>query len=324
MRIKAICILMLLMTAACFAQMTGNYNSYDNLTMNFDTNGNLSSATVTLTLEGDTSWGGYPACQHTGYATVDFGDGYSSNSEGPVWPDYYMNTSTYVTLVGTDACFGNGIGCTVDQDYTEVDCDCEGIFYTQDGGYGGDTVPTVSISMQSTGQVAGDNIGRQAYDQAMDSLYLGVSNPCQIGVQFTGTVNPSTYTGTLTFDRTVVSRKCFLQNTEVSCGDGKTPPFDDQSVGTLLDTDPQSGGSGGKVYDLDAPGNQPPTSSWSRLRVNFEEFVKDSAGTVVSSKFKWYARTSCQNQNNTDKWLGDVAGDNTVGPGTTPLTWNIQ
>ena len=94
----------------------------------------------------------------------------------------------------------------------------------------------------------------------------------------------------------------------------------------MMDPNPQSGGSLDTIYDLDMPGVEQMgiNNTKRRTRVNFEEDVKDSSGTIVSSRFKWYARASCQNVNGTTSWLSDVTGDNSAAPGTTKLTWNLQ
>ena len=69
---------------------------------------------------------------------------------------------------------------------------------------------------------------------------------------------------------------------------------EDTSDYTLRDDDPQSGGSNGRLYDIDAPGMQwwhAPPDTVFRGRVNFEEWA-DYDLVRCSEKKPWYTRQS--------------------------------
>ena len=105
----------------------------------------------------------------------------------------------------------------------------------------------------------------------------------------------------------------------------------DDSPALIEDTNPQSGGSVGVVYDLDAPGIGYLSGNINRVRFNFNEYaVLDSASSTQQlGSFAWYARASCiENPNPANGYFSmfstSVANDNTAGSGTTGLTWNLQ
>lgn len=178
----------LAMTAGTgIAQMTSRYNSYDNVTVSMDANGSVTSATVTSTLEGNTLWNGYPPCHHTGTAVVEFGGVYSSASVGPVWPNYYMDKSAYVTLPGTASCF-TGTGCQI-SDSAEVDCECNGLFYQSDGSQSGGSSNNWSLMIQGLNYmfVGADTHIPPANFYVLSSKAGGAPQPT--GGQFTVTSN---------------------------------------------------------------------------------------------------------------------------------------
>ncbi len=96
---------------------------------------------------------------------------------------------------------------------------------------------------------------------------------------------------------------------------------------TLRDDDPQSGGSSGKVYDVDAPGtgNVPadPVNTIARLRANFRQWAI-SGSQKVSDDMNWFSRISVIKTANGDVLSNEIAGDNVAGIGTTNLSWNLQ
>jgi hypothetical protein len=108
--------------------------------------------------------------------------------------------------------------------------------------------------------------------------------------------------------------------------DEKPPGFDDTSPGTLQDENPQSGGSAGKVYDLDAPGVHPPSVDGKtyRSRVNFSTYAALPDGTQISPNYNFYVRLSCTQSSSGYQFVSDVAGDNQIGPGSTKTSWNLQ
>lgn len=346
-RLVFLLVLIFLAAAMGFAQMTSRYNSYDNVTEIFDSSGNLTSATVTSTLEGNTSWNGYPPCHHTGTVTVDFGGVYSSASVGPVWPNYYMDKSTYVTLPGTATCFTSG-GCQVSQDNANVDCECNGPFYSGAGQLDGETVPKVAISLrdQSGQGVFGDDAGRTSYVQNVNSTgglgfflqTLGNVFPekCAVGAEFVGTVFPSSYTQNIQLHREVINEGCYYGITPTACSD-KTTPYDDTSVPQLYDWNPHSCGptvgacSAGKVYDVDAPGLDPYNNTAAlRMRVNFREYATlDDGVTPVSPNLYFYVRMSCltdsAGQHNNFNMDYSSQGDNQISiGGCTPTTADLS
>jgi hypothetical protein len=103
------------------------------------------------------------------------------------------------------------------------------------------------------------------------------------------------------------------------------PPNDTSDPGTR-DDDPQSGGSKGVVYDLDAPGiNNMVSPQTAYLRMNFTEYaVLDDArnNITVSNSFPWFTRVSCgMDENNASiVFLLNDANDNLVGTGSTTLS----
>jgi hypothetical protein len=104
------------------------------------------------------------------------------------------------------------------------------------------------------------------------------------------------------------------------------PGSDDTSLATFQDSNPQSGGSAGKVYDLDAPGKHPPSVDGKtyRLRVNFSTYAAQPDGTAISPSYNFYVRLSCTQTSSGYQLVNDVAGDNQIGPGTTKTSWNLQ
>ena len=184
-----------------------------------------------------------------------------------------------------------------------------------------------TISMRSSGQVSSDNSGATAWQNSTGGTALGEFAGCSIGVEFAGAVSPTTYTGAITLKRKVTSVACYFGNTSQDCG-LPPPPFDDTSNASLLDTDPQSGGSAGKVYDLDSPGIDGSSLSpdtTKRIRINFTEYAVDAGGDQVSPDFNWFARVTCtENSSGTVSFGSDVSGDNQVGNGATKTSWNLQ
>jgi hypothetical protein len=102
---------------------------------------------------------------------------------------------------------------------------------------------------------------------------------------------------------------------------------DDTSAAQFRDDDPQSENSGGKIYDLDAPGaNDVELGHTYRIRQNFTSYaVLDSANSTIpaSDPLAWYSAVSCTLNNEGPALNSDVANDNQANPGTIPLSWNL-
>lgn len=111
--------------------------------------------------------------------------------------------------------------------------------------------------------------------------------------------------------------------------EGSGGPFGDTSDQVLRDDNPRSGGSSGKVYDLDAPGigttGSAPIGRIVRTRVNFRQWATISGtDNRVSADLQWFSRQSIMKTSTGDVLRTDVPGDNIAGNGTTTLTWNLQ
>jgi hypothetical protein len=93
-----------------------------------------------------------------------------------------------------------------------------------------------------------------------------------------------------------------------------------------MDSNPQSGGSNGKVYSVDAPGIGPSLADGNtyRARLNFFAWGELPDVTAVSPNYSFYLRVSCQKTANGFVFINDVPGDNQIGVGSTPTTWNLQ
>jgi hypothetical protein len=202
------------------------------------------------------------------------------------------------------------------------------------------TVVSVTLSLQITGTVPTDNSAalQFLYSTASSTLgsitYYFTSNgttryACAEAYQITGTVSPSDYAGQISLRRNV---------TYVAFNGDGTNQFasssgDDTSNPALLDSLPQSGGSAGKVYDLDAPAANvdvaDSTGTIVRLRSNFQEYAvigsNTSTAVVSQSNLAFYARESCvMPANGIPTFSNSISGDNQVGSGSTPLTWDLN
>jgi hypothetical protein len=92
------------------------------------------------------------------------------------------------------------------------------------------------------------------------------------------------------------------------------------------DDNPQSGGSSGKVYDVDSPGKTglPVDNNTYRYRGNFYAYAALPDGTRISPFYNYYVRVSCKRTTSGYQFANDFTGDNTIGAETTLNTWNLQ
>lgn len=97
---------------------------------------------------------------------------------------------------------------------------------------------------------------------------------------------------------------------------GEKSNTDDTSNAIYQDQNPQSGGSAGKVYDLDAPGAKPTSADGNtyRVRTNYYAYATLLDGRPISTNYYYYVRASCKKTSSGLQFASDVAGDNQVGP----------
>jgi hypothetical protein len=192
---------------------------------------------------------------------------------------------------------------------------------------------SVVLALRSFGSVSTDNTALSTYSSTYGTTSLGGffsmgtgDNVWREGVEITGTVIPSSFTGAVVIHRKIIALRLYIDN--------DSTPYqtlinqDDTSLAEFRDADPQSGGSAGRVYDVDAPGlgtgSGAPVGSIVRIRVNFYQYTTAGGITLPQSTLYWYLRQSIIKTSSGDQLLNDISGDNTVGIGSTALTWNLQ
>ncbi|MGH9508581.1 MAG: hypothetical protein ACRD2M_01475 [Terriglobales bacterium] len=199
------------------------------------------------------------------------------------------------------------------------------------------SVVWVTLALRSaTGlTVTSDNERRLNYEGVWGHTNLGAFDSladfgCKTGTETVGTVQPSNYTGLVVLRRTKLNYGVW-DGSVLLATTGPNPvttPSDDTSNDAFRDDDPQSGGSAGKVYDLDTPGAQNVELDHTyRVRQNFSTYaVLDSATNTVaaSDSLAWYSAVSCTLTENGPILNFDVANDNQANVGTVPLSWNVQ
>ncbi|HXO38785.1 MAG TPA: hypothetical protein VN872_09100, partial [Candidatus Acidoferrum sp.] len=188
------------------------------------------------------------------------------------------------------------------------------------------SVVSVTLSLRNSGTVSTDNSGRAQFIISTGSSDLG-SVHGGTGVEIVGTVAPSGFTGPIVPHRTVLQGRGYSDNNNGSTLDFTGDGASDDSDASLTDTDPQSGQSGGKIYDLDEPGCSTDINAANgricRLRVNFREWAT-LGGVQVSNDLFWFSRVSNKKVSGADTKLSDISGDNAAGQGSTSVTWNLQ
>jgi hypothetical protein len=160
------------------------------------------------------------------------------------------------------------------------------------------------------------------------------SNGCVIGTEGVGTVTPRNATGPITLKRFITSLACYAGptgHTPIACPIAtSTLPSDD--TGTNVETNPQEqtprGPAAGQIFNMDVPGitySENPNTDIIRVRYNFLTYAVDSDGkTVISNLVPYFVRLSCNNSNGVAQLLPVSLLDNSVGSGTTPISWNLQ
>ena len=189
------------------------------------------------------------------------------------------------------------------------------------------TVVEVTLSLRTSGTISADNAAKNSYQQVLGTSNLGTlfgtDSQWSTGVEIVGQVKPSNFTGTIELVRFRNASK-YYQGSTLTSEEGL---IDDTSPLDFLDQDPQSGNSGGKIYDLDAPGftitNPGPVGTIYRRRSNFRE-VAIIGYSRVSVDLNWYTRISIIKTSSGFDLSSGVTGDNQAGIGATALTWNLQ
>ena len=187
---------------------------------------------------------------------------------------------------------------------------------------------TATVTLNSTGSVSSDDSALPTYRSTEGTTSLGpiiasgTTQGCFIGTEAVGHIVPSTYAGTVIMHRWLLNDAYYKYSTLLS--QVQTPGMDDTSNPSFRDDNPQSGGSGGRVYDLDAPGISSPDLNTYRLRSNFYAWAALPDGTRVSPFYNYYIRVSCAWNGAQYVFRNDVPNDNQIGVGTTLTSWNLQ
>jgi YD repeat-containing protein len=188
------------------------------------------------------------------------------------------------------------------------------------------SVVSVTLSLRNSGTVSSDNSGGSQFVISTGSSDLG-SVHGGTGVEIVGTVTPSGFTGPIAPHRSVLQGRGYRDTNNGSTLQFTNDGASDDSDTSLTDTDPQSGQSGGKIYDLDEPGCANDINAANgticRLRVNFREWAT-LGGVQVSNDLFWFSRVSNKKVSGADTKLSDISGDNAAGQGSTSVTWNLQ
>jgi hypothetical protein len=178
--------------------------------------------------------------------------------------------------------------------------------------------------------VSSDDAALSAYSTAEGTTNLGAiigtGTPvqgCFVGNEAIGTITPNSYAGTVTLHRWILADAYFKGQASMS---GGVTNQDDTSSPGLRDDNPQSGGSAGRIYDLDAPGisiNQADGITY-RYRGNFYAYASLPDGTRISPYYNYYVRVSCKRTASGYQFDSSLPGDNAIAAGTTLTTWNFQ
>jgi hypothetical protein len=193
---------------------------------------------------------------------------------------------------------------------------------------GGDTVVSAVVTQRTSNTVSNDDAAKPNYQNAEGTTSLGPVFPpgtyggCALGYETIGSISPTIYSGLVILHRWRIAKALYVN----SSGSGSYGGQDDTSSTSLRDDDPQSGGSAGKVYDLDAPVIAPVSVDGNtyRYRANFYAYAALPDGTQISPNYYFYVRQSCTKTSVGYRFVNDVSGDNQIGTGTTNLSWNLQ
>lgn len=193
------------------------------------------------------------------------------------------------------------------------------------------TVVQVTLSLRTSGSISSDNSARAAYISAIGSDILqtrfstgSTFQMWRTNVEIVATVLPANFSSPIVLTRDAIGFCKFNDTLPLGCSNNPDP-----SAPQFRDDDPQSGGSGGKVYDSDAPGHtlgldpNAPLDSIARIRTNFRQWATID-GAKCSDDLMWFSRLSIKKTLIGENLETSVSGDNVAGSGTTNLTWNLQ
>lgn len=207
---------------------------------------------------------------------------------------------------------------------------------------------TLSLRFSSNDTVSSDNSARTAQQSGVGTVQLGGpflslgSEPVlwRHAVEIVGTILPSNFSEPIVLQREVVATNTWSENNvlvgNAGCNPPQQTPCPDTSSPQYRDDNPQSGNSGGKVYDIDSPGSNlvstAPIGTIRRRRTNFRQWATISQlqggqtmDVRVSSDIQWFQRISIEKTRRGVQINNDVGtNDNQVGLGTTLLSWNLQ
>jgi hypothetical protein len=133
-----------------------------------------------------------------------------------------------------------------------------------------------------------------------ETFYPGFPDPlfasCGVFVQLVGMVTPNDYVYPIELHRRWVSEGLFagVNGTQHLHQSEAVPGSDDTSLPRYRDDLPQSDGSVGKVYDIDAPEKAVFPSEITRIRDNFHEYAVFPGSTKeLGLGLDYYVRLSC-------------------------------
>ncbi|HYN85409.1 MAG TPA: hypothetical protein VER32_09160 [Pyrinomonadaceae bacterium] len=190
------------------------------------------------------------------------------------------------------------------------------------------TVVLVTFQFRTSGTLSSDNAARAYIAQQIGTDSLGLFQSTGLArriwrhnVEIVGVVRPSNYRDPIVLQRNVLQARRYVNNdpNPQFARDNFPDTTDDPN---LVDTDPQSGGSNGRVFDYDAPGigfgSPPANGTILRARTNFRQWAT-AGGVRVSDYLYWYQRLSIRQTSNGVVIDNSQNGDNAVGEGTTDI-----
>jgi len=197
---------------------------------------------------------------------------------------------------------------------------------------------TIIAECRNANTLANDNAGRNEYNQQVVPATYNLGHHMFIdrmgwGCEFKGTVAPSNFNQDIILGRDweyrgYGGRRGDIRNAYRDWPATISGHGGDVSFEVWRDDDPQSGGSAGKIYDVDDPGqltNIPGVArnTIRRLRANFKAFAVYN-GKRCSDYFEWYTKQSWKKTGASD--TGTATGSTNTkltdaGKAWTPNTW---